>query len=74
MQKDYLIIVVIILLENFGFCSENSTQETNVASENNKIITKTLYHVDVWSDGYTFTTEDMFFFEKNSFFSALNVR
>ena len=74
MQKNYLIIVIIILLGNFGFCLEHSTKETNIATENKKKITKTYYLVFMWNDGNTFTTEDMNFFEKNSFFSALNFR
>ena len=73
MQKNYLIIVIIILLGNFGSCLEHSQEETNVVTKNNKIVTKTLYHVNVWHDT-TFTTEDVNYFEKYSMFSALNVR
>ena len=73
MQKNYLIIVIIILLGNFGSCLEHSQEKANAATKNNKIITKTLYHVNVWYDT-TFTTEDRFYFEKYSMFSALNVR
>ena len=73
MQKNYLIIIIIILLGNFGFCLEQSTNEANSATKNQKIFTKTLYHVNVWHDT-TFTTEDVNYFEKYSMFSALNVR
>ena len=73
MQKDYLIILIIILLGNFGSCLEHTKKETDAAAKNQKIFTKTLYHVNVWHDT-TFTTEDVNYFEKYSMFSALNVR
>ena len=75
MQKDNLIIVI-ILLGNLGACLKQSKYETTTVTKNST--TKNLYHIyhiyRNYYSGNTITTEDIHFFEKHSPFAALDGR
>ena len=70
MQQKFTI--VFILLGNLGFCLEQTTSEKNDAVNNKKVITKFLFHFNVFDN--TIKTEDIQFYEKKSLFAVLSYK
>lgn len=62
------IALFLFLLEKFSGCSYASMNDLSEYEQDNK--TKNVYHVKIFD--FNFTTEDKYYFEKNSVATAMN--
>ena len=72
MMKQKLLLLLLFLPGNITVCKGANKSRTITEHEHNKTMKKYIYHVEVIF--YTVTTEDKYFFEKNSMIAALDAK